>query len=635
MKKWLLGLSIGFRLKLIIFTTVSLSIVLLGVVLYRYQKEIITKQAREQSYASLDDLIKYAQNEVDATADKINYFKNVADYYLESQGKLSEHHNELVRYTAKTSTGNDTTIYVPALYRGETRLQSDTTIINALKQMGVEYFVYYQKVGSCFVEIISSANAKALSEYQTQFFKADDQTAFWKLASDQESIMRSTYFDSRWIRGLRTFIRDDNQIIGSTVVGIEEIKEEKLRKTFNSKRYYKTGSCYQINDQGWRSYHRDHKDSLMSSDAAIQQIMGQKSDTTKYIVAKSSQGVESYYFFKYYSKTFNNIVIEIPGTEIFESLHVLRNGIVIAIVVIILVLYVIITMVTNSITTRLNRAVQLAKDISEGDLTATISIDSSDELAELGISLNHMSSILNTTINGIDETVKVIEDTSSELMNVSKNIAEGASDQAASLEEISSSMEEIAGTVQQNAFNSKETETISNHSAINIQHSNDILLKSVEHLSEISGKINLINEIALQTNLLALNAAIEAAKAGEHGRGFSVVASEVKKLAERSSIAAKEISGSSLRGIESANQAGTKLSEHVPLVKKTAELVKEISASSHEQNKGIEQINISIQGLNAITQQNAVEANRISDNITGLSDNSKRLSELVNFFTTN
>jgi methyl-accepting chemotaxis protein len=90
----------------------------------------------------------------------------------------------------------------------------------------------------------------------------------------------------------------------------------------------------------------------------------------------------------------------------------------------------------------------------------------------------------------------------------------------------------------------------------------------------------------------------------------------------------------SSKGMKIANEAGTKLSTHVPLVQKTAELVKEITTSSIEQNKGIELINTSIQGLNSITQQNAAEANRISNSITDLSDNSKKLSELINFFRT-
>jgi methyl-accepting chemotaxis protein len=195
-------------------------------------------------------------------------------------------------------------------------------------------------------------------------------------------------------------------------------------------------------------------------------------------------------------------------------------------------------------------------------------------------------------------------------------------------------MEEITSTVEQNTFNAKKTASISDESAKNIQNSSDVLHESVNYLNEIVDKISLINDISFQTNILALNAAVEAARAGEHGRGFSVVANEVRKLAERSRIAADEIGNVSTTGKAVAQEAGTKLAEHLPLVHQTADLVREITASSIEQSSGIEQINNAIQGLNNITQQNAREANNIAFNINKLSDYSKKLARLTNFFRT-
>ena len=152
-------------------------------------------------------------------------------------------------------------------------------------------------------------------------------------------------------------------------------------------------------------------------------------------------------------------------------------------------------------------------------------------------------------------------------------------------------MEEMAANVKQTADNAAQTEKIARQSAKDAENSGVAVSKAVEAMQTIVEKISIVQEIARQTDLLALNAAVEAARAGEHGRGFAGVASEVRKLAERSQAAAAEISGLSSETVSVATQAGEMLTRLVPDIRKTAELVSEISAACREQDIGSSQIN--------------------------------------------
>ncbi|MCB1305160.1 MAG: hypothetical protein KDK37_12810, partial [Leptospiraceae bacterium] len=143
-----------------------------------------------------------------------------------------------------------------------------------------------------------------------------------------------------------------------------------------------------------------------------------------------------------------------------------------------------------------------------------------------------------------------------------------------------------------------------------------------------------VEEIAYQTNLLALNAAIEAARAGEHGQGFAVVATEVRKLAERSRNSAQEISKIAGHSVEIAENAGRVIREMVPGIKKTADLVTEISASSNQQKDGTEQINTGVQQMSQISQNAAASAEELAATAEELSSQAESLSDNLSFFET-
>lgn len=277
-------------------------------------------------------------------------------------------------------------------------------------------------------------------------------------------------------------------------------------------------------------------------------------------------------------------------------------------------------------------AVSVVKQVAAGDLTKEISVRSQDELGELGRMINVMIRELKELIGKIRESAEGTTSHAEQIASGSEVLSGGASEQASSVEEVSSSMEEMVANIRQNTFTAQQTEKLALQAAENTKEGGKAVGETVTAMKEIASKISFIEEIARQTNLLALNAAIEAARAGEHGKGFAVVASEVRKLAERSQAVAVEINMLSLTSVEVAEQAGQLLNRIVPDIRKTADMVMEISSASAEQNTGAEQINKAIQQLERVIQQNAGASEEMAATAAGLSSEAEQLLSTVSSF---
>ncbi len=377
---------------------------------------------------------------------------------------------------------------------------------------------------------------------------------------------------------------------------------------------------------------------------------------------------------QYYHNKHTEFVANISG---IKSLSEKFRSIVLTVVLITVILGVVIAIVlANRIKNPINQVLEMVQTIAqgEGDLTKKISVKSSDEIGELAKWFNAFIDKLHEIISRVANTTNHVASSAVELSASSKQIASAAQEQTSQTDQVATAMQEMTSTVVDVAKNSSEAAKSAKEAASLAAKGGDVVTQTIEGMNRIAQSVNesaktiealgkgseqigeiikVINDIADQTNLLALNAAIEAARAGEQGRGFAVVADEVRKLAERTTTATKEIGGmikgiqgdtrsavESMQagtkevetGVELADQAGESLRQIVGAVQNVMDMVQQIATAAEQQSTAGEEISSNIESVANVTKETATGAQQSSKASEDLSALAVELQNIVSGF---
>jgi methyl-accepting chemotaxis protein len=333
-------------------------------------------------------------------------------------------------------------------------------------------------------------------------------------------------------------------------------------------------------------------------------------------------------------------------------------------------------MVIRFVVRPVHKVVTMAETLANGDLSvANVEIKTRDEMYTLAEALNKVKASFNGVLGKLRNSSDEIADATAQLATTSSQIVEGTQKQSSQSAQAATAMEEMSATVVEVAKNSQNAADSASETQEIAVSGGDVVKKAVQGMmnvadtvkesattvealgkssDEIGAIISVINDIADQTNLLALNAAIEAARAGEQGRGFAVVADEVRKLAEKTTKATKEIADmiktiqndtkgamSSMHegtkqveeGVQLASEAGESLQQIVSSVDRVTDMVRQIATAAEEQSATSEEISSNIGGIAEVANENSEGVRHVSEAADNLERIANELKAIVGTFT--
>ncbi|GAB7529542.1 methyl-accepting chemotaxis protein [Pseudomonas sp. 3A(2025)] len=360
----------------------------------------------------------------------------------------------------------------------------------------------------------------------------------------------------------------------------------------------------------------------------------------------------------------------------YAMLGEFRSSAITAMLVVVLAVILILGLLIRALMQPLHQMGRAMRDIAagEGDLTKRLSVTSQDEFGELAGSFNQFVERIHTSIREVASTAGQLSEVASQVVQASNSSMNNSDQQANRTESVAAAINELGAAAQEIARNAAQTSQKSGDASQLAGDGRSVVQQSITAMSELSGKISdacthiealndktvnigkileVITSISQQTNLLALNAAIEAARAGEAGRGFAVVADEVRSLAHRTQESAQQVQGMieqlqsgardavstmtesqrhSETSVEIANRAGERLGSVTLRIDEINDMNQSVAAATEEQTAVVETINMDISEINLLNQQGVDNLRLTLQACNSLEQQTRRLQQLVGSF---
>lgn len=618
------------KILLITVTILSVSFIVLGTILYRQQSANIQISTDERMSSQLDDLTNLLQVMVQEKQNKINSSIIVAQELLRGQGAITE--NELMSVKATDQQTNESyDVLINNWKIGGKPCYLDNSIVDQIQAVTSETATIFQKIPQGYLRIATNVKRTDGSR-ATGTFLPNSSPVVQTIEQGKSFKGRAFVVDDYYLTAYEPIVFN-GKVKGMLYVGVKEKDYATLKSIFDSKSYFNSGYPYIVNKEGKLILHPTSEGSNIADQTFFGQITSSSgSGKSRYLWPESADGQWKWQYFKYFEPYESYVSVSVYEKDLFASINEMRNILIITIICSILIAAVAFALFMRPIIRDISHGIEKAKQIASGDLTAQFDLKREDEIGDLFRALSEMTAKIKSVITGIKQNAKKLAIASDEINKAATSLSSENSEQASVSEEVAASIEEMSANIKQTTANAKETHNISTNTYGGIKEGHQSALHSADAMRQIADKIQVIDEIAFQTNLLALNASVEAARAGSYGAGFSVVASEVRKLADRSKNASNEINILAQKGIAVSHKAGQQLDANVADAEKTSVLVKEIAEASQEQSLGSEQVSKAIQQLNDSIQNNAATAEEMASSADSLFQLSAELSGSVEYF---